>query len=315
MSSFNTPILFLVFNRPNTTKLVFEKIQAIQPAKLYIAADGARADKEEEINKVNEVRAICNNIDWECEVHTLYRENNLGCGRAVSEAITWFFENVEEGIILEDDCLPDESFFEYCRFLLTEYRNDIRIAHIGGTNLQFGQKRGDGDYYYSIITHVWGWATWRRAWSKYQFDLSKSNEISESLYKNVFDNNLLITDYYKKIFTSMRNAEIDTWDYQWFYANILNNGLSICPNVNLIKNIGFGRDGTHTLEEAQWNKDNVTSSINILKKPLDVKINFEADLYTFKEIMGIRENTVFKNKKSFKRNFKNCYFKLVNLFR
>ena len=161
----DTPILFLVFNRPDTTSKVFQRIREIQPLKLFIAADGPRPEKEGEKEKCETVkRSVLENIDWPCEVKTLFRNNNLGCGKAVSNAITWFFQNVEEGIILEDDILPDKSFFNFCKDLLEKYRYDERIKVIGGSNIH--KKAGIKDsYYFSSICRIWGWASWRRVWT------------------------------------------------------------------------------------------------------------------------------------------------------
>ncbi len=162
---FQTPILFLIFNRPDTTKRVFESISRVKPTKLYIAADGARKNKVGEVLLCQETRNIIELIDWECEIKTLFRTENLGCKIAVSSAIDWFFENEEQGIILEDDCLPHPSFFGYCETLLNYYKDDLRIGHIGGDNFQKGKKRGEGSYYFSQYYFIWGWAIWKLAWN------------------------------------------------------------------------------------------------------------------------------------------------------
>lgn len=238
-----TPVLFLVFNRPETTAVVFEEIRKAQPLYLYVAADGARSPEEQ--LKVEQVRDIVQKVDWDCEVKTLFRAQNLGCRKAVSTAIDWFFSHVEEGIILEDDCLPSESFFAFCSHLLAEYRNDDRIGHIGGSNFQMGKTIGDGSYYFSRLTHVWGWASWRRVWNTYDVDMKSfeqftvnhlENLASHAAYRNIWYRNLSATFH----------QNINTWDYQYAYCNLINNRLSIIPNSNMIKNIGFGEDATHT---------------------------------------------------------------------
>jgi hypothetical protein len=167
----NTPVLFLIFNRPNTTEQVFEAIAKAKPRCLFVAADGPRTDKEGEAEKCQAVRDIIKRVDWDCEVKTLFREQNLGCKEAVSSAITWFFEQVEEGIILEDDCLPSDSFFSFCAELLEKYRDDKRIMMISGDNFQDGIQRGDASYYFSSVPWIWGWATWRRAWRLYDREM------------------------------------------------------------------------------------------------------------------------------------------------
>ena len=312
---FNTPVLFLIFNRLDTTQQVFEAMRKVKPRYFYIAADGPRLAKENEDQVCDEVRSyVLSNIDWDCEIKTLFRNENLGCGKAVSEAINWFFENVEEGIILEDDCMPDDSFFKFCSVMLDRYRNDTRLMHIGGTNFQFGNITEDGDYYYSVIPHVWGWATWRRAWNLYKFNLKEVKSISEKKYKMAFNNVQPFIHHFKEIFSVMKKSGIDTWDYQWFYALIFNNGLAVIPNNNLIKNIGFREDGTHTLEEREWNILNIAKQMNSFRAPLGKKSNPDADAYTLREIVGIRPESVM-NKNYAKNTLKKIFFRLNKLFK
>ena len=159
---FNTPILFIIFNRPDTAKKVFKKIQKIEPKQLFIAADGPRKNKPEDVELCKQTREILNGINWDCELITLLREENVGCKKGPADAISWFFEHVEEGIILEDDCLPSDSFFPFCEELLEKYRYDTRIMHIGGS-IQLPDYENPDSYYFSRLSHVWGWATWKRA--------------------------------------------------------------------------------------------------------------------------------------------------------
>jgi hypothetical protein len=289
MEAFETPILFLVFNRPDKTKVVFEAIRKIKPTKLFVAADGPRHNIAGELEKCDKVRAIATSIDWECELNTLFRDENLGCGKAVSEGITWFFENVEEGIILEDDCLPDKTFFTFCASLLKRYKYDEIIMHIGGNNFQYGIKRGIGDYYFSKLTHIWGWATWRRAWKHYEFDLAFAKQISDEAFKLAFNNNDLFIKYYENIFLQVSNKKIDTWDYQWLYAIVRMNGLAICPEVNLVQNIGFSAEATHTLHETEWNKLNIAKQLHQYRRPSNLNIDYVADSYFLSEIIGLKQ--------------------------
>ena len=308
---FNTPILFLIFNRPDKTKLVFNSIKQIKPKKLFIAADGPRTFNNSDVILCNETRSILNEIDWECQVYTLLRQHNLGCGKAVSEAITWFFDNVEEGIILEDDCLPNISFYNYCEHLLARYRNSYQIMHIGGNNFQFGKIIGNGDYYYSKLGHIWGWATWKRAWSKYDF---KIDTLSENYLKNIkkaFIKKELIV-YFTKVFNEVSEGKIDTWDYQWLYCLIINNGISICPNVNLVKNIGFGAYATHTTSEVYWNEINFANTITNFNQPKIIEVNYNADLKTLK-VLGI-----YKEKKllqDFNHKIINTFLRLFKYYK
>lgn len=270
------PILMLAFNRPNLTRQVFDAVKKYKPVKLYIAADGARKHIVEDFQKCVQTRAIFSEIDWECEVFYLFREENLGCGKAVSTAITWFFDNEEEGVILEDDCLPDESFFTYCKSLLNFHRHNHQVMHIGGSNFQSGKKFGDASYYYSSIPHVWGWATWRRAWKKYDFNLSDLNYFLNNNIIEKYVGKGKINDFWLEVFCKMNQKKIDTWDYQWQYTIWNNNGLSIIPQVNLIKNIGFGADATHTTEEHVFGNME-TCSIGDIIHPQIISINKEAD--------------------------------------
>ena len=248
---FNTPILFLIFKRPDVTTQVLAAIREAQPAKLYIAADGARLDKAGEAEKVAHTRElVLNGIDWPCEVKTLLRETNLGCRMAVSSAIDWFFEHEEEGIILEDDCLPDQSFFQFCAELLEYYRYDTRIMAISGDNFQQGQQRGKYSYYFSQRPYCWGWATWRRAWRMYHVSIEYFEEIiAEPTYLE-FTHDALFNKFHYANIVKAYNKEIDTWDYLWAFATAVNRGLAILPQKNLVKNIGFGVEGTHTTGKA-----------------------------------------------------------------
>ncbi len=273
-------VLFLIFNRPDVTGLVFEQIKKQQPSKLYVAADGPRKDKLNEKELCDETRNIIKKIDWDCEVKTLFRDQNLGCKYAVSSAINWFFDNEEEGIILEDDCLPSDDFFVFCDTMLEKYRFDTRIRHIGGSNLQMGQKHGKDSYYFSNLTHVWGWASWRRAWNDYDVELSKYKDIdAENSFKLIFSDPIVV-DSWKSIFDKMLRNEIDTWDYQWTITNFFNNSLSIIPNVNLISNIGFGVNATHTVNADDCFSNLKTERLGDITHPIIVLPSKTADFFT-----------------------------------
>ena len=237
----NTPVLFLIFNRPETTAEVFSVIKTVKPPRLYIAADGPREERKEEADLCNKTRAfVLNAIDWECEVHTLFRETNLGCGLAVSEAITWFFSQEEMGIILEDDCVPASSFFDFCEVLLYKYQYEERVMMISGLSF-FSQNdiaRFKSDYFVHRLGSIWGWASWKRAWAKYNFYIFDYD-------KNVYQ--LISNPFVRNHFNSMTERAIQsnsyTWDVQWTYAIMKNNGLTVSPLKNFIRNIGYV--GTH----------------------------------------------------------------------
>ena len=277
---FNTPILLIVFNRPASAQRVFSAIKEAKPAKLYVAADGARAGKNEE-SVCAETRAIVEQVDWPCEVKTLFRDENVGCGRGPKEAMDWLFEHEERGIILEDDCLPDPSFFPFCEELLERYAEDNRIMHIAGSYfLNEWRSNNDYSYHFSQLGPVWGWATWRRAWQYYDFNLSLLPQVKE---KGYFDRFFLSTkerDYRLKIFqeTYDSNHGIDWWDYQWDFARFTQGGLSVVPNINLISNIGFGDDATHTFNADHKSANLTTKSVEFpLKHPPFVMRDYEAD--------------------------------------
>ncbi|MDJ1482171.1 nucleotide-diphospho-sugar transferase [Cytophagaceae bacterium YF14B1] len=243
---FNTPILFLVFNRPDLAQQVFECIRQIKPKELYIAADGPRENRDDDVLKCAQTREIIKQVDWECEVHTLFREKNLGCKKAVSSAINWFFENVEAGIILEDDTLPDLSFFTFCEKMLNRYRDDERVMMISGYNTSEKWKAELQSYHFSYFGGIWGWASWRRAWQYYDVNISSWGEPeNKQLLKEAY----FSPEQFKSreaMYNDLYNGVIDTWDLQWTYCRLMNSGLSIIPSINLVKNIGFRSDGTHT---------------------------------------------------------------------
>ncbi len=248
---FNTPILFLIFNRPDTTEQVFQQIRKMKPSRLYVAADGPRLNKPNEKDLCDKTRDIIKGVDWDCQLKTLFRNENLGCKNAVSKAIGWFFDNEEEGIIIEDDCLPNDDFFYFCETMLERYRNDDRIATIGGDNSSKAiGSNPDYDFTFSKYPLIWGWATWRRAWKDYDPNIEKWLQIKKSsLLKNVLNNQALV-DHWYNIFDKMYNKEIDTWDYQLTFSCLINNRLSVVSKKNLIKNIGFRSDATHTVGES-----------------------------------------------------------------
>ena len=302
----NTPILFLIFNRPDLTSEVFKVIRNHQPQKLFIAADGPRPDIQGEARKCEETRNIISQIDWNCQTKTLFREKNLGCKNAVSSAIKWFFDHVEEGIILEDDCLPDPSFFGFCHELLEHYRHDERIMMISGDNFQRGRIRGDGSYYFSKYCHIWGWATWRRAWKHYDINMaSYPSFLSTNQITNVFEN----SDeqrFWLECIDKIYKGEIDTWDMQWAYAIFKNSGLSIIPNANLVKNIGFDERATHTRPSNCPDQVNELQSIDIGKiaHPTFILVQKEAELYMLREIYKVKPK---KKKKKLKKKIKNLF--------
>jgi len=238
ISSISAPVLFLLFNRPDTTSIVFEKICQVKPKKLFIAADGPRDNYPEDIINCEKARAIVDLIDWDCDVKLLFREKNLGCGIGVSSAITWFFDHVEYGIILEDDCVPDISFFYFCQNLLEKYRDNSSIMMIAGTSYFLNKVQSKHTYFFAKNYPIWGWATWKRAWQQYDFTLHDwSTEKRDEFKKFLINKNII--DHWSACFDQIKHKKLDTWDIQWAYACIKNNGYSIMPYTNMISNIGL----------------------------------------------------------------------------
>ena len=285
--SFHTPVLFLVFNRPDTTAQVFEAIRQAKPPRLYIAADGPREGREGEAECVAKVREIATAVDWPCEVKTLFRKKNLGCKYAVSGAITWFFEQEEQGIVLEDDCLPHPDFFPFAEVLLLRYANDERVSVITGVNFQNGIQRGEGSYYFSRYNHIWGWASWRRAWVKNDSNLSFWPNWRESEdWKSRFADKVEAA-YWKKIFDRVYKKQFEsTWDYPWTASVWFHGGLTATPNVNLVSNIGFGPDSTHTASTNSPIAGMKTGALGEITHPAAIFPDQAADRYDFDHTFG-----------------------------
>lgn len=316
----NCPVLFLIFNRPDTTKQVFEAIRKARPRQLFVAADGARTDVHGEIGRCDATREIIAGVDWDCEVKTLFREENLGCKMAVSSAITWFFEHVEHGIILEDDCLPSDSFFTFCADLLERYKDEERIMMISGDNFQDGIRRGTASYFFTQIPHIWGWATWRRAWKSYDVSMRTLPAFIKEGLANCISPNIDIRNYWLSAFIATYEGRIDTWDYQWVYAILSCGRLSICPQVNMVKNIGFGTDSTHTRDStsryACMKRFDIREMIHPWFLSEEIPISHEADRYEFQvelgENLSLPRINVFRWRKLLRKRKKTAH--LVDTF-
>lgn len=244
-----TPVAFIIFNRPDTTKRVFAEIAKARLPKLLVIADGPRTDHPDDAEKCAAARAIIDGVDWDCDVLKNYSDVNLGCKRRVSSGLDWVFDIVEEAMILEDDCLPHPTFFRFCEEMLEKYRNDERIAMISGDNFQFGRKRTEYSYYFSRYAHVWGWASWRRAWVNYDVDMKLWPEIRDDGWLWDLLGDKKNVGYWRKIFENVYQGKIDTWDYQLTFSCWIQNALTVLPNVNLVSNIGFGSEALHTKVE------------------------------------------------------------------
>ena len=250
----NTPVLFIIFNRPDSTQKVFEAIRQAKPVKLYVAADGPRINVNGESKKCGESRAIINKIDWECDLKILFQERNLGCSLGPRTAFDWFFSHEKEGIILEDDCMPHPDFFTFATLMLIKYRNESKIISISGSNLGYELKNGES-YTFSRFMNMWGWATWADRANAIDYSLNKWKELKNPLWyifkkmrQNIFDFDINWYLYWKDKFdlTVKANSTVSWWDWQWIWHQISHEQLSIVPAVNLISNIGFNEEATHT---------------------------------------------------------------------
>ncbi|MDD4600549.1 hypothetical protein SDC9_13781 [bioreactor metagenome] len=276
-----TPVAFFIFNRPDTTEQVFEQIRQAKPVKLLVIADGPRSTHPTDVEKCAITQAIIDKVDWECEVLTNYSEKNLGCKTRMSTGLDWVLSTVKEAIILEHDTLPHPSFFRYCQELLTKYRDDERIMTISGCNFQFAKKRTDYSYYFSHCVHCWGWATWRRAWQYYDVSMSLWPEIANGQWLTAILSQDVGLIYWQKIFDLTYHGYINTWDYQWVFNCWSQNGLCILPNVNLVSNIGFSTEGTHTTNTSSQVANLPVQPMNFpLLHPLFMLRNTEADDFT-----------------------------------
>lgn len=241
------PVLFLIFNRPSESKRVFEAIRKARPPVLYVAADGPRPGRPDDEEKCLAVRSIISGVDWPCDMKTLFRDRNLGCKAAVADAISWFFDNESSGIILEDDVVPGEHFIPFCEELLCRYADDPRVAMIGGFN-PWSRLRGRDFLSYSFSSYalIWGWGTWRRAWSHYDPELTRYRRDGDLRFLSHLSTvSPRARSMWRTIFDDVVAGRIDTWDYQWFYSMMRHGAVAALPSVNLVENIGFGPDATH----------------------------------------------------------------------
>jgi hypothetical protein len=234
-----SPVLFLIFNRPELTHKVFSVVRSARPPRLYIAADGPRSHVDGDLELCEKARSIIGLVDWPCEVFTRLQEKNIGLKFGVSGAISWFFEHEEYGIVIEDDVLPSLSFFSFCNEMLIRYRYDARIGHISGYTAKSYPYQDS--YRFTRLPNIWGWASWRRAWDLYKVEISLE-DITETDFSIYLDQ----ADSEKSVFLNYLNNKLVTWDLQWIFCLLKNGFISISPNKSLIKNIGFSKDATHT---------------------------------------------------------------------
>jgi hypothetical protein len=274
-----TPVVFVVFNRPDCTAKSLAPIRAARPARLYVVADGPRPDRPGEAARCAEVRALVEEgIDWPCEVIRDYAPANLGCARRVASGLDAVFAREPEAIILEDDCVADPTFFPFCAELLVRCRNQAEVCHIGGANFQ--ETARPGTYYFSRYNHVWGWAAWKRSWELFDWEMKDWPSLRETNWLRDLLEDRWAARYWRDGFDSVVAGRVDSWAYRWTYAIWRHGGLSVLPGVNLVANIGFGLDGTHARRSDHWLSRPATAMPFPLRHPATVARDQRADLYT-----------------------------------
>jgi hypothetical protein len=273
------PIVFFVFNRPQETNIVFESIKTSKPSQLFLIADGARKESQDE-ERCLEVRKIISDINWDCQVFRNYSDTNLGCKLRVSSGLDWVFSRVDDAIILEDDCLPNPSFFDFCDHLLDYYQNDDRVFSISGATFQPSSRKFSNSYYFSKYPNIWGWATWRRAWRFYDVDMKLWSSILNEDYLTSLFPDWQVRLYWKQKFQKLYQKEIDTWDFQWIFASFIQNGLHVLPTQNLVSNIGFGKEATHTKKESKLSRRETFEVEFPLQHPEFMIRDTQADSFT-----------------------------------
>jgi hypothetical protein len=285
------PVALIIFNRPDVTSRVAETVAKARPSRVFVVADGPRPDRPGEAEKCTATRAVIERIDWPCEVVKRYSEVNLGCGRGPASGIGWVFEQTDRAIILEDDCLPHPTFFRYCDDLLELYGDDDTIMQIAGSNFQHDHKRGDASYFFSCFKICWGWATWRRAWKHMDMSMKLWPELRDTSWLINLVGNAEAAQYWAVKFEDAWRAggAIDYWDYQWLFATWVQNGLCTMPNVNLISNIGFSEDATHTTwKESKWANLPLEEMQFPLQHPSRILPDKEADDFFVQEVLLAR---------------------------
>lgn len=301
------PVVFIIFNRPDTTAIVFEEIRKYRPKQLFIIADGPRINKEKEEQLCEETKSVIN-VDWDCEVIQIYSKENLGCKKRISSGIDEVFKMVGEAIILEDDCLPHEDFFTYCEELLDYYKDNEQIIAISGNTFQPSSFEIEESYYFSLFPHCWGWATWKRAWDKMDIEMVNWPKYKESEEFDQICYDAFFKDYWTDIFNRTYSKQVDSWAYPWLFSSWYHNNLAILPKHNLVSNIGFRSDATHTIQSDALLDNLPTYPLpSPLNHPKFIIRNFEADFYTSENIFHLSK----EKEKSFINEMKLNFFQYL----
>lgn len=248
----NTPVVLIIFRRPDLTARVVEALARVRPRTLLVVADGPRPGRPDDIDACQSARAVIDTVDWPCDIVRQYSSVNLGCGHRPASGITWALEQVDRAIILEDDCVPHPTFFRFCEEMLDRYADDERVMHVAGSNLARAPLDTPYSYLFSLHNIGWGWATWRRAWRYFDPTVRMWEELRQTSWLPGLVRDPRGVRHWTEQFDRAyeRRGDVSYWDYQWTFACWANSGLSIVPRTNLVSNVGCGPDGTHTLWDA-----------------------------------------------------------------
>ncbi|WP_302575441.1 nucleotide-diphospho-sugar transferase [uncultured Duncaniella sp.] len=302
-----SPVLLIIFNRPNTTQEVFNVIKKVKPSKLYVAGDGPRLNRPNERELCHQAQKIATAVDWNCEVKTLFQNENLGCKIAVSRAISWFFENEKEGIILEDDIVPHSDFFYYCDELLDKYRDKTNIGVVSGHNHVYNDKHFHDSYDFVSVSHCWGWGSWRHSWEKVDvslstYDFRSLKKALKTIYSNPSQRRFWLGTY-----LLLKMGLINSWAYPMTISFIINGYISIVPKHNLTKNIGEGENATHTSTLDLNETSIVLNPIRPIKHPSKLQINTALEYNEF-----INEHRSMSVLSYLKIRIKFCIYYILN---
>lgn len=276
-----TPLLLLIYNRPEVTKVLFNKIKKIKPKIIYIAADGPKENDQNDLERCEKVRNIFNKIDWNCKIHKRYNKKNYGCRNSIIQSINWFFKKEKYGIILEDDCIPSTDFFWLSKILLKKYEKNNKVFCISGSNYLKNFQKVNNSYYFSKYPHCWGWATWRRAWKKNEPNIKFWPKFKNSLDWRDINNNMIEHKYWNKIFDKCYKGKFNSWAYPWTLSVWKNKGLTIIPKKNLVKNIGYGSDSTNSIFRNINDIYKVKKIERKIKHPKIIKSDLKKDNFVF----------------------------------
>lgn len=311
-----TSVALTLFNQPEAVQRVFEVIRSARPVKLFLISDAGRTAKEQEL--VEESRQIAEAVDWPCEVFKNYSDANMGARARISSGISWVFGQVDRAIILEHDCLPDPTFFQFCEELLERYKDDERVMHIGGTNFQSDNKNFicEDSYYFSLVPQIWGFATWARAWKHYDVDLKEWPQVKESAkLKSIFKNPAVLERWVHR-FEQYYRGEAKSWDGQWTFACLIKGGLCINPAVNLVSNIGYGPSALNAKNGKDLFANIPTQPMHFpLLHPKSLIPNEIAEAYTFKYVFDINRTMRQRMQWFFRSRFPVSYRALKNLLK